>query len=257
MTGATPDFNIWEDFVDQYSRRQITYQSDLLPATSGVVNVMRSRNVGNYVSGLWRNHFLPGLLWHVSFSASRSKAYPKPTWSWVSIDGAIQHVGIMSTYGESADRLHTRYDSRLERIDCGNVLLDPTTHVYAASVTISGPSITAKFTSRPPDSVRSVETFWLEVFGQEHELKPDVPLSDDEKASISAVSCLRVKTESRDLEQYGYTDQVSSLVLRTSKTEDSEFERLGLLMQYCHDRPERSRRDEWWSGAIEKTFIIH
>jgi hypothetical protein len=129
LLGTIPDYSTGELFINQYSMRQITYQSDLLTAISGIVKLMQKQNAGAYISGLWVNNLLPGLLWYVSYSAARSKTYPNPTWPWVSIDGAIEYAGHMSTYGESAAKLQTRYDSQVERIDCDSGGFDSTTNV--------------------------------------------------------------------------------------------------------------------------------
>ncbi|KAJ4991693.1 heterokaryon incompatibility protein [Stagonosporopsis vannaccii] len=81
----------WYEVVQAYSRLQITYESDKLPALAAVAEKMSHlRKNDTYLAGLWRNTLLQDLQWRNTFrtSGGRCKANA-PTWSWASVRGYV------------------------------------------------------------------------------------------------------------------------------------------------------------------------
>jgi len=54
---------VWHGLVQQYSRRDLTFASDMLRAISGIANELQSRTGFTYLHGLWKEDFRRGLLW--------------------------------------------------------------------------------------------------------------------------------------------------------------------------------------------------
>lgn len=91
-------FDRWSAAVQDYSRRALSYQSDILVAFGALAQEYHARNgpeLGTYVAGLWSTMLLKGLLWHISqpshpgrgsyIPPSRTiSAYHAPSWSWAS-----------------------------------------------------------------------------------------------------------------------------------------------------------------------------
>ena len=84
--------------VSRYSFRELSYETDVLPALSGLAHsfeavhkVEKPTDTNDYLAGIWRNDLPKGLLWtlHDSGDASRYSQYIAPTWSWASIKGQI------------------------------------------------------------------------------------------------------------------------------------------------------------------------
>lgn len=75
----------WYDVIEDYSRRELTFVNDVLPAASGLAHDM-ARGLGlgpnSYLAGLWREDLHLGLLWY-TFGGKRSDKYLGPSWSWV------------------------------------------------------------------------------------------------------------------------------------------------------------------------------
>ncbi|KAK5175891.1 uncharacterized protein LTR77_001031 [Saxophila tyrrhenica] len=100
----------WLDLIKEYSNRAITKPSDRLPAIAGVVDrIGGSEDDVMYIQGLWSNGFHEQLLWrrrgklahttassggyvssHSSPSAETSEGAPCSSWSWASVNDAVE-----------------------------------------------------------------------------------------------------------------------------------------------------------------------
>jgi hypothetical protein len=89
----------WSLLVDEFSERDLSFQTDRLPAISGLAMWMQKSTNASYWAGLWSDDFPEALLWWVldrkkDVKASRciSKRilpYQAPTWSWASVTGRV------------------------------------------------------------------------------------------------------------------------------------------------------------------------
>lgn len=90
-------FYAWYGLVEEYSKRTLTYQSDILSALAGLAKELAStQNIG-YTNGLWKNDLARGLLWSIK-DDRRARRFPRPpvnkslqdnnakapSWSWIS-----------------------------------------------------------------------------------------------------------------------------------------------------------------------------
>jgi hypothetical protein len=82
-------YSEWYRLITTYSSCQLTHQTDILPAISGMASVFQSITNDTYVSGLWKNDLKRGLLWFAQHrdttSRPSSHQYLGPSWSWTSI----------------------------------------------------------------------------------------------------------------------------------------------------------------------------
>ena len=72
----------------QYTRLDLTFATDRLPAMSAIVKVeMKTRRkTDRYVAGMWRNTLLADLNWRtLEFHPPRQKNPAIPSWSWASV----------------------------------------------------------------------------------------------------------------------------------------------------------------------------
>ncbi|GAP89901.2 putative protein TOL [Rosellinia necatrix] len=90
----------WRRLVEGYSRKNITYLSDVLPALSGLAYRWSSITGTDYLCGLWTDGLLPGLMWYAGSKTSSTgidvnaavdkrpakhkDTYVAPSWSWAS-----------------------------------------------------------------------------------------------------------------------------------------------------------------------------
>ncbi|PMD45788.1 HET-domain-containing protein, partial [Hyaloscypha variabilis F] len=88
----------WRSLMAYYSKRNITYESDRLPAISGLARYMQYNGAGEYLAGMWKEDLWESLLWlprpvwrdviHDNLASTyrrRASPYRAPTWSWMSL----------------------------------------------------------------------------------------------------------------------------------------------------------------------------
>ncbi|KAH7137512.1 heterokaryon incompatibility protein-domain-containing protein [Dactylonectria estremocensis] len=88
-------WDMWDDLVAYYSRRQLTFATDKLPALSGVASRVHKVTQSRYLAGMWEENLALNLCWtRVDIGAqdlmSLPMAYVAPSWSWASIPGGVE-----------------------------------------------------------------------------------------------------------------------------------------------------------------------
>ncbi|RDL41417.1 uncharacterized protein BP5553_01396 [Venustampulla echinocandica] len=83
-------FDHWQTLCGHYSRRQLTYSKDKLPAISGMANKIAKKVQSDYLAGLWRDHLMHDLFWLTVGMAKKPEKYRAPSWSWASLDGRVK-----------------------------------------------------------------------------------------------------------------------------------------------------------------------
>jgi hypothetical protein len=125
---------VWQNLVQRFCRRNLTFAKDKLPAISGLAQWLAphfSKSTGeNYLAGLWQPHFPGNLLWYhrlpfpVSrYHSQRPENYRAPSWSWASLDCKhLQWSSTSTTSQHSAKVLH--YSITLKSNDRFGEILD-------------------------------------------------------------------------------------------------------------------------------------
>ncbi|KAI1097822.1 HET-domain-containing protein [Jackrogersella minutella] len=89
---------LWQQLVEHYTSRSLTYESDRLVALAGLVTqVPQPRR--DYLGGVWRSQLDSGILWRAVGPPSRCcrpAGYVAPSWSWASVSGEIRFVPLSS-----------------------------------------------------------------------------------------------------------------------------------------------------------------
>jgi Heterokaryon incompatibility protein (HET) len=81
----------WEDVVYNFTQRELTFASDLLPAMSGLATMQAWSTGKTYAAGLWVEDLVTGLLWwpRPYTACKRHASYHAPSWSWASVVGTL------------------------------------------------------------------------------------------------------------------------------------------------------------------------
>ncbi|KAF5972390.1 het-domain-containing protein [Fusarium bulbicola] len=82
----------WMNIVEVYTKRELTYAVDKLPAISGVAETWAQALDDSYLAGIWLSHLPGALLWTSAQPQRQSKQpaeYVAPTWSWASLVGQV------------------------------------------------------------------------------------------------------------------------------------------------------------------------
>jgi hypothetical protein len=93
---------LWYQLIQVYTSRSMTYETDKLPALSGVISAIMGQTNDTYYAGIWKNHFLAGLLWRLEnpdldlyvFAPKQPKRlgfWRAPSWSFAAVEGVIRY----------------------------------------------------------------------------------------------------------------------------------------------------------------------
>ena len=76
----------WYNILEGYCQRKLTFEKDRSVAILGVAQEIQAQTGMTYLSGLWREDLLFGLLWQVDGRGNRSESGSAlPAWSWASL----------------------------------------------------------------------------------------------------------------------------------------------------------------------------
>ncbi|KAK1976682.1 heterokaryon incompatibility protein [Colletotrichum cereale] len=79
----------WGTIVKAYSQCHLTVPSDKVVALSGVVDYLRLKLKDKFFSGLWRAQMEMQLCWVVAEPNTAKRNATAPSWSWMSVDCAV------------------------------------------------------------------------------------------------------------------------------------------------------------------------
>lgn len=90
-----PSFIEWQKLVTQYSRRELTYATDRLPALSGAASRFHHVLKSEYIAGLWTGDFPRNLAWFHTYKTQKADLLCAldngvPSWSWASVAGEVE-----------------------------------------------------------------------------------------------------------------------------------------------------------------------
>jgi hypothetical protein len=110
----------WQDMVQEYSRRALTFPTDRLPAFSGVAAEMIQAVGMKYRAGLWEETLPLGLLWErdncIEVGPPMQDPRPAPSWSWAAVDAPVRFL--LSLYGPYPAWKVPTVHAKVEEIRC-------------------------------------------------------------------------------------------------------------------------------------------
>ena len=84
----------WNDLVVYYSRRELTFLLDRLPALSGVAYRVYEATKSQYLAGIWEDSLPTSLCWVTEHNRDEALPLPQqyvvPSWSWASVVREIE-----------------------------------------------------------------------------------------------------------------------------------------------------------------------
>ncbi|KAK4503544.1 hypothetical protein PRZ48_004459 [Zasmidium cellare] len=80
----------FNSLVESFSGRKLTYDTDKLPALSGLCERIHRYIGGDYLAGIWSSDLAGGLLWHgESTTCKHLETYRAPSWSWATTNNDV------------------------------------------------------------------------------------------------------------------------------------------------------------------------
>jgi hypothetical protein len=222
----------WRQLMGSYSKRQLTFESDRLPAISGLAKYIRDRGTGTgqYLSGMWKDDLWESLLWSAQRSIpcsedqiigttyrKRASTYRAPTWSWMSLDAYAAGDEKPSCpeikYPRCGELVHI--DAKLKDAYCEPIGMDTTGALKSGYLILQSRCIEASVTWKDMASP-------IYHYGRPLPVDWDLDLPIGSKQSLLCVS----------IGQRKYGEFVGeSLVLQRSISVEGAYERVGLLTQ--------------------------
>ncbi|KAL5094838.1 hypothetical protein Trisim1_005569 [Trichoderma cf. simile WF8] len=95
------DYQGWYEPMLEYSNKELTYQTDRLPAVSSYAKLIASKSGDTYLAGLWKKNLHRGLIWKIhrrwrwTFCQlkgwlRRPPQYIAPSWTWARIRSSVR-----------------------------------------------------------------------------------------------------------------------------------------------------------------------
>lgn len=135
----------WKGLVEEYTALDLTFDTDIFPALSGLAKSYRSVLGSQYCAGLWDEFLHEGLLWHVDSATEAwaeaqrpSGAWRAPSWSWAAVKGAVTFTAMVSPSSLLQEKCEV-----LE-IDCSLAGPDPTGELTRGHLVLRGVMVATK-----------------------------------------------------------------------------------------------------------------
>jgi hypothetical protein len=103
---------LWYRTVQEYSRTQLTFEKDKMPALAALTQNMENlRADDRFLAGLWEKTLLLDLLWMVwpSPKTGRPATWRAPTWSWASVQSQVMWESSVDSVLSSVQVVDIRY----------------------------------------------------------------------------------------------------------------------------------------------------
>lgn len=154
--------NIWYRLIEEFTAKDITKESDRLPALSGIAQGLQCADLGTYMAGMWSMSIPESLCWTPVLVIGkrpqdlhrRAHPYRAPSWSWAALEGDVQfHDGLFDeTSKERAVRVVDGW--------CTPSGLDPYGQVKGGHLVLSAPLIKATIGSHSLDLGEFLDARW-------------------------------------------------------------------------------------------------
>ncbi|KAF7504563.1 hypothetical protein GJ744_002119 [Endocarpon pusillum] len=167
----------WYEIIQAYSACLLAFDSDRLPALSGIASQIQLPEMGQYMAGIWENAMPRALLWDCSLGKlpRRPSKYRAPSWSWVSVEA---HIGPwVPQDSEGVEDVCQILNMRTELVS-----QDPYGQVHDGFIRLKAPSFAATLQCAKKEQgfLTSHELQYSLVFHHNdhiENLNPDVPLT--------------------------------------------------------------------------------
>jgi hypothetical protein len=219
----------WQHLVKQYTRLNLTFQSDTFPALQGVASIWQRPETGAYLAGLWRQDLVEGLLWRSQLSGSRPSEFRAPTWSWASVRGWIDWwPDFISEKDKTAS---------IMEVSTTVAGQEPYGEVTAGKLVIKGPCLPARLVYRGsdkfycPGNCVQLEGHTVEVsvrpYSGDREWFPDLSNNVEKDSEVLLMQMIKIQDTERCI--------VHFLALKMKHSDDTLYERVGCARTYSSE----------------------
>lgn len=254
-------FQGWRDIISSFSGRDITHESDRLPAISAIARKF-SPVGGRYFAGIWERDILRGLLWKCKDSEiTKRRDKSAPSWSWASSQREVTFV-YNDVISKEKDQLMFREHAKVRDIQCIPATANEFGSILRGSITLSGRFAQVLVTRRRPLSdftdVRLPLPSWKEAYTAIPWRIYTYGLRIDKTQSNFSADMYAFLLASNGTP--GRNEPVHfSLLLRKVSSEEYPvaYERVCLLTEsWPYHKPSNEQRGSMFDGFAEETITI-
>ncbi|RYC65873.1 hypothetical protein CHU98_g271 [Xylaria longipes] len=222
----------WMRITEKYSCMELTYDSDRLVALSGLAEQgVQSGRGGKYLAGLWERNLAHQLCWEIFNTHRRPDKYLAPSWSWLSVFGAVWYPNRMD-FGSAASNI----DVKITEVSCTSTegaIATPSTTPIMGFLRLKGRGLKmraeladAGTQSRPP--VYSLRREGDDKKELNIQIRADYIMTREDASAITEMFLLF----------WGniWPNQHTFLVLKSSSADSYRFERLGIMWLSQRDK---------------------
>ena len=232
---------LWRKLVVDYSKKELTYEKDILPALSGLASLVHTATRDQYLAGIWRSDLPAALQWVPEHPDWQSTTYLAPSWSWAACKRSCPVTYPLSSTAQFQVNVldagvTLAGENKFGRVVNGFLKLEGL--VQRGVLKRSAPPSQA-LTIIFPNVERQISLF----------IHHDMNYAGDDTAALPPVLCLRlcvwsseVPTQRDDLQSYGL------LILEEDRREKNVYQRLAYQTSLMTDSD--------WDGAERKVIII-
>jgi hypothetical protein len=224
-------FKQWTMIVDQYTSRSLTFDSDRLPALSGVARRLHLPSMGRYLAGIYEHTLPHALLWATGtgivekgWRKRRPDEWRAPTWSWASVEAECG----CGPGEDTAEAVCEILD-----VQCSLLTEDSYGRVSDGHLRLRAPCFTAPLVySKLADD--GSQYYDLRVGNVDSRMQEDVPLNESDTTDyLENGSEVLVAVVERDIEPRKANRRwFTGLAFRPSLRAEGAFERIGRFTHF-------------------------
>ena len=209
-TGSLLPF--WDAIVKDFASRSLTYETDRLPAVSGIAKEVARHTGYTYKAGLWKEEIHSELLWRVEGEIKKQTQYIAPSWSWAGHNFSSDNCKLANTSAQLR-RYKSHVLAQILSIDVVPAGPDPFGQVSAGKLVLKALSLRMES---------------LETLSSRFDCIPDGDLE-----SSSYLLCLQILSfPTRQwfsaLRSQNFEGEICALLLEPADETGSQYRRVGV-----------------------------
>jgi len=228
----------WLNILEGYTARKLTYETDRLPALSGLAQQIATPTRGRYLAGMWEGDLPNSLLWYLPFMnpSVRQKIERQPclpSWAWPSVGTAI-----IPHFENSRSRSSLETIASVLKVECTPTTSDLFGQVSGGYLVLEAPTMLVTLEDNEVPHLKSLVS--LDDANDRCRFIPDS--FTDLPVNGSEVLCTGIEHDRNE----GRTSGFLCLVLRPVEA-SSEYRRIG----------QANCKSQWLAKAKKMVVRIH
>lgn len=239
----------WWTICNHYSRRELSFDADKLPALSGMASKIAKNIESKYLAGMWESHLKHDLFWQANDKVRKPAKYRAPSWSWAAVD-----VEVRWSTSSICENDNCKMYCIIEDAKTTVAGLDPFGAVTDGYITITGPLVEVQL-SWALDGLSQKYPWRVCIDNQEiaradldeAKLEPLAEVKESRSWALLFAKCARPMANPRGI-----------ILHKTGIRRDGleEFQREGIFRIFPHIMPGTNNYTDFWDESPRTRIII-